>query len=376
MRRFILSLALLVCTGTACTSHQPPERPAQLPALPQLTPVSDVWPEAVITVPGKLKNGTAVLPVAMLSANAVLLTTRERRPTFLSLDLRTDHPRVLATAPKWAACGGCFEIQRTAVSATQVALLIKGYKSDSQYEGQRQVELWAMPRSGGPMRKVTGLPANGQDHLRGFEITNDLAVWWNSDGIWRVPLTGGEPERVLPERDLLVTSWPWAYDEKRQSVINMVNRHESQVRPGDNIDDLRCGSMWCVGRVIPQPYGVMTAVVQRTDGSGRTTIPGTPLDLAPIRDRLALFGLPGVFGDDSVAVTWGSSRLGPSIQLYDRCTRQAALLGSPDKTKAQATWNEIEFGAATPNGPTLFWKTTRGRYTVLDLSRVTDPPCA
>ncbi|AWS47214.1 hypothetical protein DKM19_43895 [Streptosporangium sp. 'caverna'] len=66
-------------------------------------------------------------------------------------------------------------------------------------------------------------------------------------------------------------------------------------------------------------------------------------------------------------------------QLYDRCTRRTALLGFSDRDKTPEDRNEMEdqnkirFGAEASGGPILYWATSGGRYTVLDLSRVTDP---
>lgn len=374
MRRFILAVALLVGMGTACTSHQSPERPERLSEVPALAPVSDVWPEALLTVPRKLKDGRTVRPLAMLSADAVLVMAGESRTAFLSLDVRTGRQRLLATTPKWASCLGCFDIHLSsmAINATHVILLVKRYKPGSQYGGQPRVELWTIPRSGGPMRMMTRLPTTGQGHVSDFEIIDDLVVWRDSDGIWRAPLTGGERGQILPDRDLDVTSWPWAYDGQRQTVINLVTRQERKAQHADDIEYLDCGPVWCVGQVTSWPREVRKAAIQRVDGSGRTTVLGDPLTLVPpIRDRFVLLRPPAVPDDGR----WGGSHLGPSAQLYDRCSRRAALLGFPDRTKAPEDWNEISFGAIAPDGPIVFWESGGGRYTVLDLSRITDPPC-
>ncbi|MET8054631.1 hypothetical protein ABZU75_44370 [Streptosporangium sp. NPDC005286] len=320
-------------------------------------------------MPGKLKNGRSVVPLAMLGKDTALLTTSEHRPALLSFNVRTGRQTVLATAPEWAACEECFEIKRSAVNAEQVALLVQGEKKpDPRYDGERHMELWVMPRAGGPMKMVTRLPANGQDYSRGFQITDDLALWWGFDGVWHVPLTGGEPKQVLPGRALRVTSWPWAYDMQRQSIVNLVTHQENKARRLDDVEGPYCGSVWCVGRADAPPRELTRTVIQRVDGSGRTIVPGFALGLLPpIRDRFVLFGLPSATGDN---------RFGPPFQLYDRCTRRKALLGPPGRAETETTRGKIRYGAATPEMSLLIWEASATRYTVLDLSRISDAACA
>ncbi|WP_329086856.1 hypothetical protein [Streptosporangium sp. NBC_01469] len=370
---FALALSLVLAgAGVAYMSRQSPEQPEQPLEIPALAPVSDVWPEALLTMPHKLKNGRSVIPLAMLDTDtALVMTTDRHRPAFLSLDVHTGRQDVLATAPKRASCTGCFDIRLSpmTINATHVIFLVKRY----QPEGEPHMELWSMPRAGGSMKMVTRLPTTEQGDVGGFEIVGDFVAWWNLVDIWRGPLTGGEPEQILPERNLRVTSWPWAYDRQRQGIVNLVTGQESKAQHEDDIEYLDCGSVWCVGQVATQPHEAAKAALQRVNGSGRTTIPGDPLTLVPpIRDRLVILRPPAA--PDS-GTRWGGGYLGPSAQLYDRCTQRAALLGFPERTKAPEDWNKIRFGAATPDGPIMFWKTTRGRYTVLDLSRITDPPC-
>ncbi len=371
MRRFILALALLVGAGTACTSHQPPE---PLPTVPALAPISDVWPEALLTVPHKLKDGRTVRPVAMLSADEILVMAGERRTTFLSLDVRTGRQRVLATTPKWASCDGCFDMALwpMTINATHVILLINRYRPGSRYEGKPRTELWTIPRSGGPMKMAARLPTTGQGHVDNFEIIDDLVIWQDFKGVWSASLTGDEIRQIVPDRDLDITSWPWTYDRRQQTVVNLITRQETKVRHGDDVPFPKCGPVWCVGKVTPRPHEVGKTAIQRVDGSGRTTVPGDPLTVVPtLRDRFVFLWPPTVPGDGRR----GGSRLGTSSQLYDRCGQRAALLGLPDRTKAPEEWPEIRLGTTATDRPIVFWKRDGGRYTIVDLSRIADPPC-
>ncbi|MGJ6963546.1 hypothetical protein ACSDR0_16705 [Streptosporangium sp. G11] len=240
------------------------------------------------------------MPIAMLGKDAVLLTTLERRPAFLSFDAKTGHSRVLATAPRRTSCEKCFEVKRAALNSKQVAWLIqRGERPDARHD-ERHLELWTMPRTGGSLRMVTRLPAGAGDYTKGFQVTGDLAVWWGFNGAWSVPLAGGEPRRILPEGALRVTSWPWGYDRSRRSVVNLLTRQENKARHLDDTEGLYCGPAWCVGRVTGRPHEAVQVVMQHVDGSGRTTVPGFPLALMPpIRDRFALLHPLAVSRDGS-----------------------------------------------------------------------------
>ncbi len=356
----VLSL-LLAAAGVAYVLRSVPEPPVQDAEVPVLMPISEVWPEALVTVPRKLENGRSVTPLAMLSTHAVLLMTAGRRPEFLSFDARTGRHHVLATAPKRAACEECFDTRRTAVNAKQIAFLVAGKISD----WERRFELWTMPRAGGPLRMVARLPADAADYYHGFQITDDLAVWWGLRGVWQVPLTGGEPEQVLSDEYTDVTTWPWGYDRRRQSVVDLYTNREDRALHVHDLQGQNCGPVWCVGQVDTELHELTKTAIQRVDGSGRTTVPGIPVvHLGPIQDRFVLLGAPAVVGE-SVRID--------RFQLYDRCTRQAALLGSPKP--AGAAPSKILQGATTPDRTFFFWKDSGTRYTVLDLSRVAGGPC-
>lgn len=382
--RFGVVLLFVITLGVTWASDDEegvPERPPQLPALPRLDPIADVWPEAVSVVPAERKDGTWLWPVGALDRDHLLLMTREYRPEFISINTRTKKQRVVAQAPKWADCGGCFEVQATAVGASQVAFLVKGYAPGASSGGQRHYELWAMPRTGGAMRMVARLPSNvhaEEAYVYGFQLTGEHAAWWGYDGdIWRVPLSGGEAEQLLPGKRLRVSSWPWAYDEHKRTVVNVETGQDIEVTEADDLEHrLACGPAWCVGEDWQELWMVSQATVLRVDGSHRITVPGDALLMRPlIRDRLALLGVPTVHGDDSIPRTWGGGGLGHVAQVYDRCTHQAAYLGSYKLTKAEMPWAEIKIGAWTQDGPLAFWR-TRDRLVVADLARVGASSCS
>lgn len=248
----VLSLVIALGLTWASREEEGPERPARLPELPSLASVDEVWPEAVSMVPAERKDGTWLWPLGALDEDELLLRTDEYRPAFISFNTQTKEQRVLTRAPKWAACGGCFEVQETALGSSQVAWLVKGYAPGASSGGRRHYEVWAMPRTGGTMHMVARLPATVQAeeaYVDGFQISGEDVVWWGYDGdIWRVPLRGGAPEQVLPERRLRVGSWPWAFDEYERIVVNLQTGQEIEVTEADDLAHrLACGPAWCVG---------------------------------------------------------------------------------------------------------------------------------
>lgn len=232
------------------------------------------------------------------------------------------------------------------------------------------------------MHMVVRLPPGVQAeeaYLYGFQITGEHAVWWGYDGdIWRVPLNGGVPEQLLRERYLRVSAWPWAYDDGKRTVVNVETGQEIEVTAADDLENrLACGPAWCVGENWQELWKVTQATVLRVDGSERTTMPGDALPMRPpIRDRLVLLGVPTVYGDDSIPRTPGVWGLGHVTQIYDRCTKQTALLGSYALIKAEMPWQEIKIGAWTKNGPLVFWRTAGDRLMIADLARIGASSCS
>ncbi|MFI6454091.1 hypothetical protein ACIBF6_21325 [Streptosporangium amethystogenes] len=307
-----------------------------------------VWPEAVFTLPTRLRKGPRVQPVAMLSANeALMVAPFASRPQFVAYDRRTRRHRVLATAPKWSDCSLCYEIRSVTVGEEQIVWTVGVYRSERWNPGLRHVELWAMPRSGGQMRLVTWLTGHYDEFPLQDELTidGDQITWRNENGSYRIPLSGGKPQE-----------------------ITVPAGSTSADRPDPDVRYMTCGVEWCVGQMYPRDYELTTMLVQRRDGSGRTTFPA--LGEGPlIDDRFGLFKLPYVYGVEERAPIkdWGSSAL-----LYDRCAARSVRVGVKHGVEDS---EEIGWGASGAKAPILFWREQGNRYTVLDLSRIPDQPC-
>ncbi|NRQ39225.1 hypothetical protein HII36_46500 [Nonomuraea sp. NN258] len=322
-------------------------------------------------LPAELEDGTWLWPVGALGRDEILLIAQARRPAFFGFDTRTKSRRLLARAPEWASCGGCFEIQKTAIGADLIAVIVKGYAPDATTGGKRHYEIWTMPRTGGAMRMAVRLPENLQAeeaYVDGFQIVGNTAVWWGIDSdIWRVPLAGGTPEQVRPGDRAHVSSWPWAHDAAAKTIIHLGTGEEIDVDATGH--PLACDSVWCVGADGRSDE----VVVLKADGGGRVTVPGTVLMFKPpIHNRLVLLRMPG----RQYGGSFGGSALGAIVQLYDICTRRQAFLGSATLARAELPWDAIRLGAHTPEGPIVYWRAGGNRFVVVDLARITAHPCA
>ncbi|MBG0814486.1 hypothetical protein [Planomonospora sp. ID82291] len=347
-----LAGAASACTVTVA-GRRPPPRPDTLPEPPELEAAGEVWPEAVFTLPTRLGKGPYVQPVAMLGGDEVLMVTPFELPRFLAYDRRTKRHRVLATAPRWGGCSLCYEIRSVAVGRTRIAWTVGVYRSEPWNAGKRHVELWSMPRSGGPMRLVMWLTGHDDVPLHdALVIDGGDAVWHDGDDAYRISLTAARP-RKTPERS---GSGPLTVPH-----------------PNDHVS---CGAEWCVRALPPRPYELTTLAVERRDGSGRTTVTASSGG-ALIGDRFGLFGPPYVYDDGPVHITVGRSE--SSAILYDRCTGGSAWAGArkrPETEDGTGQDHGITRGTWGPDDPILFWRELGGkRHTVLDLARVPDRPC-
>ncbi|NRQ36787.1 hypothetical protein HII36_33860 [Nonomuraea sp. NN258] len=342
----------------ACTTA-PAQRPAAElsgppPAVPRPEPASAVWPEAVRTLPGRLARGIRVKPVALLSeTEALMVTSAEARPTFYSYDLRTGRHRALATAPEWGDCNLCYVVRSVAVGETRIAWTAEVYRSEPWNAGHRHMELWSMPRSGGPMRLVAWLTGHGEvAYHEELTIEGEHARWIGPlrDG-YRVPLNGG--------------------------LAQAISRTPPPSVPIPGTREVWCAGDWCVGRVPPRNNALTTLIVQRGDGSRRAEIAASDAEGPLLAGRFGWFGLPYVYGDASQDEPNGA-RL-----LHDMCTGRSGRLGAePKKTEPKKTQPrtdeapEVHRGAAGSAPEILFWATSgkERTWTVLDLSRVA--PCS
>ncbi|SDM06483.1 hypothetical protein SAMN05421874_13744 [Nonomuraea maritima] len=222
-------------------------------ARPGANPVERVWPQAVFTMPGRLR------PLAAISATEVLVwADRGALEVYDAGSGRSRTVTALATAPVILA-----------VDRERVVWLADGYA-------------WvASLRTGGSARKVGPVAGEAVDRVA---LAGRYVVWSSPlDGVRRMGVDGGSPERVAGSKGLQLVEWPWATDEPLDTrtnptkVVDLRTGRTIRIRPIPGVEGLRCGPTWCAG------MRGGTAVVQRSDGNRSEVRRG--LRGYPYRDR-------------------------------------------------------------------------------------------
>ncbi|MEU6728846.1 hypothetical protein ABZ917_34500 [Nonomuraea wenchangensis] len=302
--------AALAWVVTAAWPAPPPVETA-VPG-PERNAVDRVWPQAVFTLPARSR------PLAAISATEVLVWGE--RGTFEVYDVASRSSRTVA-----AALG---QVPRLlAVDRERVAWLAGG-------------QAWvASLRVGGGARKVGPIPGENVDRLA---LAGRDLVWSAPlDGVWRMRIDGGAPERVPGSKGLQLVEWPWATDEPLDMrtnparVVDLRTGATVKVRPAPGVEGLRCGPTWCTGT-----RGADT-VVQRSDGSGYEVRRG--LRGYPYRDRFFTgFG-----------------------EIYDARTRTAVTFEGARLPSGGRRWSAGD--------GVVFWTQDGGRVRVVNLAAVPQP---
>ncbi|MFI7691660.1 hypothetical protein ACIBQ6_21510 [Nonomuraea sp. NPDC049655] len=204
---------------------------------PARNAVERMWPQAVFTMPDRSR------PLAAISATEVLVWNEQGRLDVYDAASRSS--RTVA-APRQAP-------RYLAVDRERVAWLADGH-------------VWIAPlRAGGQTSKVGPVPAENVDRLA---LAGQDVIWSAPlDGVWRMRIGRGVPERVSGSKGLQLVEWPWATDEPLDmrtnptKVVNLQTGMTIQIRPASGVEGLRCGPTWCTGTRRDD------TVVQRTDGS-------------------------------------------------------------------------------------------------------------
>ncbi|NRQ38639.1 hypothetical protein HII36_43475 [Nonomuraea sp. NN258] len=254
------------------------------PTPPEGNAVERVWPHAVFTMPARFR------PLAAISATEVLAW--DERGTLEVYDATTEDSRTvaaLARAPR-----------RLAVDRERVVWLADG-------------QAWVAPlRAGGRARKVGPVPGENVDRVA---LAGQDVVWSAPlDGVWRMRIDGGVPERVPGSRGLQLVEWPWATDEPLDvrtnptKLVNLRTGSQVEIRPASGVEGLRCGPTWCAGTREGE------TVVQRSDGSRSLGYRG--LRDYPYRDRFFIGS--GVIFDarTRVSVTFAGARLPSGVRRW------------------------------------------------------------
>ncbi|MFI6811374.1 hypothetical protein ACIBG7_03150 [Nonomuraea sp. NPDC050328] len=256
------------------------------PPPPDAGSIERVWPQAVFTMP----KGPRVL--AAINATEVLIWNE--RGTLEVYDAVTRRSRIVATlaeAPQYRTVDG-----------DRVLWLADGHA-------------WVAPlRGGGKPTKVGPITGENVDRIA---LAGEHVIWSSPlNGVWRMSVKGGRPERVARSKGLQLVEWPWATDEPLDvrtnptRVVNLVTGQRIKIRPVRGVERLRCGPAWCVGS-----RGQDT-VVQRTDGSWSRVHRGGMPD-HPYRGRLFL-GSGEIYdaSTDTTVTFKGAERAGGGRHWY------------------------------------------------------------
>ncbi|WP_157518460.1 hypothetical protein [Herbidospora mongoliensis] len=298
-------------------------------------PVSEVWRDAVFTMPAKAPDGAAYRPVTGLSATEILVTAEtsfEKASRLEIYDSVAKTGRVVAEMPEPAGIKGYYAQQVEVGSAHFV------WWGSTPNDDDKWADVWAVPRTGGGAIQLAELTGEASEVER-LGVVADEVVWSvRSGGIYRVPLTGGTPERVTEGAGLHLLGWPWASDVSgnaasgQQKIVNLETGTTTAVGTPASVRGFRCDEAWCSG------YTREGMLVQKPDGSGRHVAPGLrSLDQPALAGGFLLAG--------------GSKTADASATVvYDPQTRRVAKIG-----------DLAAFGVGLSSSPTsvVYWDPSR-----------------
>ncbi|MFF5212986.1 hypothetical protein [Streptosporangium sp. NPDC000396] len=251
--------------GTLVVWPSPPD-PVVETTRPDKT-IEQIWPQAVFPMPGRYQ------PLAAISATQVL--AQAGPGTIEIYDVTTRRSKVVARLSRAP--------QTVAVDGERVAWLAEGY-------------VWVAPVRGSGEAKRVG-PVRGEAVDR-IALAGDHVVWSAPlDGVWRMSVGGGAPEKVAKSKGLQLADWPWAIDEPLDirtnptRIVNLETGRTAKITPARGVEGLRCGPTWCLG-TRGDDY-----VVQRTDGSqvrARKGLIGYRT-LYPYRDRFFTGAMAAIY---------------------------------------------------------------------------------
>jgi hypothetical protein len=312
-------------------------------------PVAKLWPQALFQMPAKNADGWRYRPIIGINATEVLLKAEPsvgKAGKIEVYDTKTGKSRVVTEVPRTPGLKEYFQ-EAASTDGTNVV-----WSSTGRKNGVWIAELWWAPLSGGKAKLAVTLPGAAAD-VEAVGTDGESIVWsTRKGGVYRKPFADGAPHRVPKADGLHLISWPWAGDagnvfsepDRNQSkIVNLADGTVTKVVIKDKMKGLRCGPVWCSGRLGG------AAIFRRLDGTGIGKVPG--------------HGFLG--GPRPYPVLDRFLRAGDSV--YDLNTGKVARIEKP------GSW----IGSTSLEPSTvLYWGTTKGnnpdKYWVLNLAAV--PP--
>ncbi|WP_431920531.1 hypothetical protein [Nonomuraea jabiensis] len=352
--RVVLAAAAVVAVvagAAAIVSRSDGHRRAEpatitLPGWDGIKPAEELWPRAVVEVPAYDSEGWRTQVATSMSATEVLLLAKAGKERRLEVyDSARGTIRILGSIPE----------------PRDLRYLAVGTQYIAWYTGPLSggpVEFWIMPRAGGAARRVGQVAAD----VDSFGIPDGTLVWSvrGGGGVYRMPVTGGTPQRLPGTDGLRLTSWPWAAGtgspEIQNRIVNLETGESIEVSVPDGVRSMQCHPEWCAGARGQRGF------VQRVDGSEPRTLPQELQPRGLLGDRYAIFGVR----DEPM------KRGVPLSIVYDFETGAMAKLGERPYAAGDGT---VGYGYSTSPSTTPFWWTgsrvqDAKEYLVLNLAAV------
>lgn len=352
----LVSLVAVVVAGLALTGvvRQAPQNhePATTPSAGALEPVpaTRLWPKALHKLPLHTADGLLNQPALALDATRILLLV-QRPGAYVNTDVRLD---LYDT--------GTGRISRFATLPDPDAGDIRWMTSDDQHVAwSRQVfptdktmgtEFWTVPVTGGtPTLVKRALEPSSPDLTNldpgelNFHLGGDSMLWNTRSGIYRMKLTGGDPERVPGAGDAFrLLSWPWAIDlpddvletglakvlgvdPPTRGPVTLLNLTTGQRRPYvTNAPGLaQCSPTWCL-----EATSRFTMIARSTDGTRAVPLAGFTSG-GPTLDRFADLANDRVV--DLEKASTGVFDIPAGTDYGDKSDNATLLSRSPDGTE-------------------------------------------
>jgi hypothetical protein len=327
------------------------DEPTVKEVFPQVKPAGEVWPGAVVKMPTKATDGWKYRPVTGISPTEVLVTAEssfEKAGRLEVYDTSTGTARVVGEMPAPEGVKGYFS------QAVEAGEKYYAWYGTTPNNSDAWADFWILPREGGTARQI-GEVAGDLSHVERIGVTDDHLVWSvRKGGVYRIPLTGGTPEKIDGTDGLHLTSWPLAAGyapgergaKNQNRVVNLETGQSTAIEAAPGTTRLTCATDWCFGAQRDR------TVVQRIDGSDQKQLPegmeffGGEL----LGERFALVSPPAV-GDPAEGYI-------PVKMVYDPVTGQ---IGGVHRSFPEGG---TSYGFGTSSSPTtiMYWDEDKAPY--------------